>query len=91
MQTVQVVQWKGRPGTSERLSVSIIGADAHQLISEKAALKLVTENGPCGTIDFWVLNVRVTADGTLKTLGWVGHPLSPATVLPTPTPTPTAT
>ncbi|MGN6200600.1 hypothetical protein [Humibacter sp.] len=83
----QLVQWKGSPGTKERLSVSTTGAGGHPIASTSVTLKLASEAGPCGTLERWGLNMRVDANGSLKTLGWTGSFLRPATQLPLPTTT----
>lgn len=81
-QPVQLLQVDGLYGTRQRLTVSINGSRARRLVDEKVALKRITTHGPCGSIDYWGLNARVAADGTVTALGWSGSYLQPATPLP---------
>lgn len=78
---MQLVQWNTQLGTPQRLTVS---AGSHQLLSERVALKEITEHGPCGDVDYWGLNVRVDDAGQVKILGWSRGFLQPATTIPTP-------
>jgi len=83
---VQLAQFHGILGTRQLLTIASQGSRPQQLINEQLSLKRKTTPGPCGSVDYWGMNTRLSSAGKIAILGWSGSYLQPLTDIPTPGP-----